>query len=366
MGCTTGDCAIRLSQAYGGRAMVGTPLTIITNYGTPVPGGWPLIPYKECTLSFMAVQKSTNNLVGITVGDLLTLNPTITRDRTDPQNTISPTDSFKYPFSYIYGPYSPDGGNAVANFGITSTYNPLYTSPVGGTPVYNQVNAGMIYPYAYDAQDPTNPQNLSRVVSGDDFLASWKLIYVSSGATFQLSEAMPFATTIEIDAITTSTQIFIAGYNQLKKGDCGVQINSVNDTQVFTFDNATGIFSFNHLLSFTRINPSCGDPVIAQDKGACIAAFINGAWKIIGIVIGFNGSTGYGSRIDYIADQLDIEAWDGSLKGFTSLANLQFSGSFGTVVPNIKFTTTSGLNTIKSFTQNNVVYKQIGTTALTL
>lgn len=355
MACNTGDCEIvDVYQKFV--ITVGYPLSIFINLGDPVVP-WIQHTYTECTLGFMAVEKATGYLVGVTIGNLLTSNPTITQDRLDPanviRNTIDPGD-YKFPFTFVYGEHK-DIGTSTYQVGQTSTCNPLYLTPSSGPIVYNQVNAGFIYPFGYNpavdataAVFPTNDKG---------FVGSWNLKQYTY-TSLQLSEPMTFATTAELNAITTSTEIFIAGFDQLKKGDCGVQINSVSATYTFSFDGILGTFPFNNLLSFTRKNPECGNPVMGKDVGSTIAAYINGKWKIIGIVIGFDGSTGYGSRIDYIADQLQIEAWDGSMKGFN---NLQWNDIFEAPSP-VMFKTKPGLNNIKSFEENGVMYKQIGTT----
>ena len=51
-----------------------------------------------------------------------------------------------------------------------------------------------------------------------------------------------------------------------------------------------------------------------EDSGSALAAYIDGVWKIIGLC--FAGSTYYGMacRIDNVAAQLNISAWDGTTK----------------------------------------------------
>lgn len=360
MACNTGNCQI-VDIPRQDLLCIGSPLSIILNYGsgaTPWPGGR---AYTECTLGFLAVEKATDTLVGITIGNLLNTNPTITQDRTDPENTL-PTEIisniYKYPFSFVYGKYSTVGSNMYI-VGQTCNGNPLYSTPSSGPIVYNQVNAGMIYPSAYWTGSPT-----ATVVTNNTqgFDPSWKL-QPYNFTSITLTEAMTFATTAELNAITTSTEIFIAGFNQFKYADCGVKIDSVNTTYTFSFNNVPGTFPFNNLLSFTRRDPACGDPVMDKDVGATIAAYIAGKWKIIGIVIGFNGATGYGSRIDYIANELNIEAWDGTMKSFNSI---QWNVIYNNDTAPVGFKTKPGLNTIKSFEENNTVYRQIGTSTLTL
>ena len=359
MACNTNYCVSRtLESTASGILYMGYPLSIVLHPVSIID--WYDQPYTECVLSFIAVQKSTDTLVVVTVGDLLTPNPTIASERTDLQNTVTTIyDGFNldYYFSYYNG--SRDYGGFI---GTLAAYNPLYKTPVSGPVVYNQVNAGFIYPDGYKGSGTSQTTEIYSTADPSQLLAvSWQNSYGMSPVSYPLfSEPPTFATTAEVDAITTTTEIMILGYEQLKQGDCGVKIDSVNTSYTFSLSGITGTFPFNHLLSFTRIDPACGNPVMEKDKGGTILAFINDTWKIIGIVIGFNGATGYGSRIDYIADQLGIEAWDGSLKAVT---NTFINSPEDDVNPfQTIFKTKPGLDNIVSFTENNILYKQIGIT----
>lgn len=356
MACNTGTCAIRpLSSSGSSLIRMGTPLSIVLN---PIDFEvWFTQPYVECVTSFLALLKSNDKLVMVTVGDVLTTDPTIASERTNLQNTVSDTfnvQNLVYPFGFYNGPRSATQATT-RDVGGASNFNPLHITPSSGPITYNQVNAGYIYPFGYQSgfhtyAIPVYPNDPNTNI----LLRSWQNSYVGYfSQAVRFSEAPMFATTAEIDAITTNTDIMIIGYEQYKYGECGVKIDSVNTTYTFSLSGITGTFPFNHLLSFSRINPECGDPVMAKDKGSTILAFISGKWKIIGIVIGFNGATGYGSRIDYIADQLGIKAWDGTVKGF---ANFRPIGSDVT-----QWKTKSGLSDIKSFTES-IEYRQIGIT----
>jgi hypothetical protein len=366
MACTDGLCSIRpLNFASQGIVMLGTPLSIVLN---PIDfDTWFSQPYTECVVSFCAVQKSNNSLVVVTIGDLLAPDITYTQDKENPLNVTDPYFSFsdiKYPYPFINGPRSAQR-SGVVTVGDFSNYNPLYKTPDSGPIVYNQVNAGIIYPYGYYTGGSILPIASTPLVSST--YTSWQNSYTYfNDFSGSFTEPSTFASTAEIDAITTDTEIKILGYEQAKQGECGVRINSVNATHTFSLDGISGTFPFNHLLSFTRINPECGNPVIAKDKGAPIFAYIASKWKIIGIVIGFDGATGYGSRIDYIADQLNIEAWDGTVKQFTNFSMAEFSSNSQEITSRVSFVTKPGLNYTKSFTQNGILYKQIGTSNLTL
>jgi hypothetical protein len=356
MACNTGFCEPRTLADIGKPLTIqmGMPLSIVLN---PITlDQWFSLPYTECVVSFVAVLKSNNKLVLITIGDLLTPNPIIASQRTDLQNTLNTELDFtniRYPYSFYNGPRSQSRETS-SPVGLLAVCNPLYITPTSGPIVYNQVNAGIIYTPGYVAYygDPALPVYCN-YPDGNLYVLSWQNSYVNVAAfnSNPFTEPPTFASTSEINAITTTTEIMVIGYEQCKYQDCGVKIDSVNTSYTFTLPGFTSTFPFNNLLSFTRRNPACGNPVIDKDKGAPILASIGGKWKIIGIVIGFNGATGYGSRIDYIADQLGIEAWDGSLKGFVNVSR----GEDGC----LRWDTEPGLSSVVTFT-DNIKYTQLG------
>jgi hypothetical protein len=355
MACDTGFCEIRTLASIGKPKTIqmGMPISIVLN---PITlDQWYPLPYTECVVSFVAVLKSNDKLVLITIGDLLNPNPIIASQRTDLQNTLNTqfnATNIRYPYSFYNGPRSQSRATNTTT-GLLAVCNPLYITPTSGPIVYNQVNAGIIYTPGYAAYygDNTLPVYCTHPFGTN--VVSWQNSYVNTAAFINnpFTEPPTFASTAEINAITTTTQIMVIGYEQCKYEDCGVKIDSVNTSYTFTLSGFTSTFPFNNLLSFTRRNPACGDPVIAKDKGAPILASIGGKWKIIGIVIGFNGATGYGSRIDYIADQLEIEAWDGTLKGFVNTSR-STNGC-------LKWDTKPGLSNVVSFTEN-IKYRQLG------
>jgi len=101
-------------------------------------------------------------------------------------------------------------------------------------------------------------------------------------------------------------------------GVCELKITGIN---VYTDPG----FPFENSISYDRINPDCVNPVRGGDSGSALVANFSGVWKIIGLV--YAGSCdqstntcfeGYACRIDDVANELSITAWDGSLKPFVS------------------------------------------------
>jgi hypothetical protein len=76
------------------------------------------------------------------------------------------------------------------------------------------------------------------------------------------------------------------------------------------------------------------------------------------MVIGGNETIGYACRIDNIASQLGIEAWDGTIKPFMNL----ISSNSGIV--DSPFLIAPGVNNVEELNIDNRKYRQVGTITL--
>lgn len=141
---------------------------------------------------------------------------------------------------------------------------------------------------------------------------SWDVIGATFGGT-----PPPFATTAEIDAITTSTPIFKSGRTTGPIGPdtysgCVIQIT---DTTVSLYVSGYSTGGGDSVLFDDCIQlESTGVVVgIGGDSGAGVYAKIGGVWKLIGLYFagtGF-GSPGFACRIDRIASLLKVSAYTG-------------------------------------------------------
>lgn len=154
--------------------------------------------------------------------------------------------------------------------------------------------------------------------NGDTILSvteSWKQI----GLT-EITSPPPFATTEELDGMMTPSspyfnpEVISSGLaTGPKNGVCGLKIFAIHQGGAFGSDIA-----FRDTVTFTRINSDCLYPIYPGDSGSCLLAKFGGVWKIIGLAYAsFPNNVGedvYGSmcRIDYIAEQLNIKAWNGT------------------------------------------------------
>lgn len=174
------------------------------------------------------------------------------------------------------------------------------------------------------------------------------------------SQAMPFATTTEINSLlVTQRTILSSGRTSgVKSGDCGLKIKLLGASQdvgSYPLQGAGRVVSFNDLIVFTRLSETCNFPIYHGDSGSVLIADFDGVYKIIGL--NFAGSSqvtdsstqigqyGYACRIDNVAFELGIEAWDGTPKN---------------TVSTIEKITTVGGSSNKTIIVNGKTYWQVG------
>jgi hypothetical protein len=147
------------------------------------------------------------------------------------------------------------------------------------------------------------------------------------------SQPMPFATTAEIDSLLATPRTILSSgrTSGVKSGDCGLKIKYLGATQTvgsYPLQGEGRVVSFNDLIVFTRLSEGCNFPIYGGDSGSVLIADFDGIYKIIGL--NFAGSSqlpgsttdigqyGYACRIDNVAFELGIEAWNGTLKNTVS------------------------------------------------
>jgi hypothetical protein len=147
------------------------------------------------------------------------------------------------------------------------------------------------------------------------------------------NQPMPFATTAEIDSLLATPRTILSSgrTSGVKSGDCGLKIKYLGATQTvgsYPLQSVGRTISFNSLIVFTRLSEGCNFPIYGGDSGSVLIADFDGVYKIIGL--NFAGSSqvpgsttdigqfGYACRIDNVAFELGIEAWDGTPKNTVS------------------------------------------------
>ena len=302
----------------------------------PLKGGISTISQNQAgamgTLGFIAVDNAKNALVGVTNNHVVVGNAFYTALRTN-----SPVNEYQDNV-YQPSPWEPNSPGIAYTIGEVVRYVPIQTCS------YNQVDGALV---TMDSSFVTNAESFKQY-----------------GITY--NTPMSFATTAEIDGMTDlaspyyNPSIYSSGRTSgVKSGSlCGLRVFSVNQimpigssgppSSGYNLDGIATPATFSRLIGFTRTNADCPFPIQGGDSGSALIASFNGVFKIIGLV--FAGSTyfGYACRIDEVASQLNISAWDGTTKNYFNTGSRQFR-------------TTPGSNANKTINCNDNIYWQVGT-----
>ena len=316
--------------SYGGQNI--PPIT--RNVVRPMQGGISITSYNKLgyvgTMGFIAVDNAKNALVGVTNNHVVVGDAFFTNYRTL-------TNSNEYNDVY----YQPGEGNFQGNSNYVVGEVVRYV-PINPYPTSNLVDGALV------TIDPSKVTNAE----------SYKLYGTS------ITTPMPFATTAEINQLADiDPPLASSGRTSgIKQGSpCGLKIYSVGTSTAvagYKLQGVTQTVVFNNVITFIRNSPDqtaiseCPYPIYPGDSGSALAAYIGGVWKIIGLC--FAGSNYYGMacRIDEVAAQLNISAWDGTTKNYFNTGSRQYI-------------TTVGGSTDKTLTCTNNIYWQVGTTNLT-
>jgi hypothetical protein len=275
---------------------------------------------KVGTLGFIAVDDIKNALVGVTNNHVVIGNAFYTALR-----NASPVN--EYQDSYYQPGESGFQGNPIYVVGEVVRYVPIHAN------AYNQVDGALV---TIDSSTVTNAESYKQY-------------------NINYNTPMPFATTAEIDSLlNTNPTLYSSGRTSGVKSGSLCSLTTFNLNQIlpingYNLDGTTTPVIFNKLIGFTRTSAQCPFPIVAGDSGSALVADFNGVYKIIGLV--FAGSTYYGfaNRIDDVASQLNISAWDGTTKNYFNTGSRQFK-------------TTSGGSYNKTINCDNNIYWQVGTT----
>jgi hypothetical protein len=257
----------------GGVSMAAPPPTGYVNAGT---------------LGLMVVDSMDNKLVGLTNNHVCgTPGGSINKSKFFANDEYSASFS-DYNTINIYQQSSWDSGvvnKASDKIGFAKRQFPLSTNLI------NYIDAGIVNLTA------------SIVDSG-----SWNAI----GSSF--ASAPSFASTAEIDSITTSTQIFKSGRTTGPIGpdnysSCVIQVTNTSTALYVSGYTPSGpALLFGNCLKLESTGTVVG---IGGDSGSVVYAKIGGVWKVVGLFFAGNGdgSAGYACRIDNVSSLLKIEAY---------------------------------------------------------
>jgi hypothetical protein len=271
------------------------------------------------TLGFLAVDTATGALVGVTNNHVVVADAFYTSQRTLPGRIQNETNDS----AYQTGDIQPSSSSL--KIGEVVRYVPILTAPS-----YNQVDGALV---SIDQSVMSNSE-------------SYKQFGLSG------TSVMPFATTSEINALVGNVNVSSSGRSSgVKQGPlCGLAIQGVSfvvGVRGFFKQGTPTVAYFNNCISFTRVNPDCPDPIYRGDSGSGLIANIGGVDKIVGLVFAGGETLGIAARIDEVASQLGIQAWNGSTPNFVDLSSK-------------KLVTTGGLSSEKTITCSGQTLWQVG------
>ena len=271
------------------------------------------------TLGFLAVDTATGALVGVTNNHVVIADAFYTSQRTLPGLIQNETNDS----AYQTGDIQPSSSSL--KIGEVVRYVPILTAPS-----YNQVDGALV---SIDQSVMSNSE-------------SYKQFGLSG------TSVMPFATTSEINALVGNVNVSSSGRSSgVKQGPlCGLAIQGVSfvvGVRGFFKQGTPTVAYFNNCISFTRVNPDCPDPIYRGDSGSGLIANIGGVDKIVGLVFAGGETLGIAARIDEVASQLGIQAWNGSTPNFVDLSSK-------------KLVTTGGLSSEKTITCSGQTLWQVG------
>lgn len=274
-------------------------------YPEQVQGGFVINPGNRSTVGYLGpivLDAETNAIVGLTANHLIVQNGFYTNERIG-NNTVAVNalnDS-----AYMYNPYDPSARDPKGYLGKVLKYVPL--SMVN----YNQVDAALI------ALDP----KIVNLRAG--YYSSYNILAIPPG------KPPRFATTQEINnLILLEIPVFSCLFNQQVEL-APFLINAYVNIDDLPNNGSKVSAPFSNMLVVT------GPPgqIRPGDSGAPVVTRLpSGEWLIVGIVTGANstGTIGYISRIDEIAPQLSVKAWDGTYQPFIDMNSVQIRATYNT------------------------------------
>ena len=290
------------------------------------------------TMGFIGVHTETQTLVGVTNNHVIIQDAFYTSERNLAgviKNELSPVD-----YVYQNGETGSVPTNPAYTIGQSLRYIPISKNNI------NYVDAAI---FSLEAEDV----NISTS-------------YQQAGVT-DYTLPLPFASTAEIDnLLTTNPMLYSSGRTTGPKGgsSCPMRVFALFTSQVLAYKLQGTATYCRFIDQITFVKPEndpslttiCNNPVYSGDSGSALIADFGGVRKIIGLVyaggtIGGIAYYGYANRIDRVASELGIEAWDGTAKGYVDPSSITYK-------------TTYNGSSNKTITCEDKTYWQVGLTTL--
>lgn len=274
-----------LNPMRGGQEIIQFP----TGFSPSEGGNWYIT---LGTLGFFAIDNTDNKVVGVTNSHVAIHERIACSDRSEDSYNIA--DQIVWPpngESYAPGMLSADGDQPLKLVcPKIKRYVPVSTNSKN----YSDVALLHVNPSYLDA----NSYKIWAPTGQDPFV-----------------NFMPFATKSEIDALfLTNPRLFSTGRTTGPKGftdspSCRLRTLGVG---VYAFINGPeGGTDWADTIAYEYEDES-PYPVAGGDSGSALVALIDGVYKIVGIVFAGNNTFGLASRIDRVAQDMNIRAWDGT------------------------------------------------------
>ena len=281
------------------------------------------------TMGFIAVDKDTNSLVGVTNAHVMTGNFFVANESSRG-------------VSNVYGNnMGQPATSASQRVGVTKRYVPVKGSSSG----INYVDGA--------------------IFTLDEAQISLTESYKYYGFSFE--NPPPFATTEEIDdLINNNWNLYSVGRTTGAKGEGDTKLKFLSYDTVYVYNSLNSttdrLCRYDECITYiasastTTNGNGCYYPINSGDSGSALLADINGTIKIIGLSFAgstSDSSTGYmtkarACRIDRVAEELNIEAFTGQTVNYSDKNN-----------PQVHYE--SGFSSSLSITVGGNKYYQVGT-----
>jgi hypothetical protein len=302
----------------GGQEIIEFP----TNW-TPIAGGRYSIALG--TLGFFCVDNIDNKIIGVTNSHVVCNRRSFASERDwsvenlDFYNTAEPR-TWVDGVNYNPGALTANSGKNTLVAQYIKRYQPVSIS-------------------GYSYSDVALLAMVPSVISNTASYKVWQPIGTTDYTGF-----LTFASTAEIDnLLTTNPRVYSTGRTTGPKGYTNTSTCRLRVTGVGVYSAVTGheppVSDWADLIAFNYEDGSAG-AILGGDSGSALLADISGVRKIIGLCFAGNGTTGWASRIDRVAAEMNIRAWD---------------GTYNTALPTILSGVVTDLTSVKS-SQASLVY----------
>lgn len=199
--------------------------------------------------------------------------------------------------------------------------------------IQNTIGAPKRYMPLTDNYNPTDPNTKENTIDAAIFALNAGNTDSSSASIAELanSYALPFATTQELDSLAFDfnvvSEVYSVGRTTGPRGpNCPLQVFGYGATTVSGYKKQ-GVGTFVDFIDvfFCEFKDSSNLPSYEGDSGSAVIGNFNGTYKILGLLFAGDSDPNNPTstfftfcRIDYIAANLNIAAWDGLYSNFKS------------------------------------------------